>query len=248
MSLITARCTNCGKEIQLDDAGESGFCLYCGTKVMLREVVQKNTAEFDLILVNAGPNKISTINVIRDIAPRLGLKKAKDLVDMIPSIIQAGVSYKEAEASRLQFANVGAQVEIVAAGSKKLETPKPQAQSEPAGNSLIGTIWHLYLGTMGIIVCGIFLAMLLNLVTGNTGHYSLAGSPYGKVGLPFTVQMGFILMDILGKMILFPILFWLCRLVLMTICSYRGTVFWWISAVFAAVMALLLEGRFFGWY
>ena len=36
MSLIPAKCTNCGKVIQLDRSMESGFCLYCGTKVLVK--------------------------------------------------------------------------------------------------------------------------------------------------------------------------------------------------------------------
>jgi DNA-directed RNA polymerase subunit RPC12/RpoP len=39
MAFISAKCPECGGSIQLDDAKESGFCLYCGTKVLLSESI-----------------------------------------------------------------------------------------------------------------------------------------------------------------------------------------------------------------
>jgi hypothetical protein len=39
MAFISAKCPECGGSIQLDDARESGFCLYCGTKVLLSESI-----------------------------------------------------------------------------------------------------------------------------------------------------------------------------------------------------------------
>ena len=41
MPLISAKCPNCGGDIQLDDSHEFGFCLYCGAKVMFKDAVQK---------------------------------------------------------------------------------------------------------------------------------------------------------------------------------------------------------------
>ena len=39
MAFIAAKCPECGGAIQLDDAKESGFCMYCGTKVFLKETL-----------------------------------------------------------------------------------------------------------------------------------------------------------------------------------------------------------------
>jgi len=40
MSLIAAKCPNCGADIQLDDTRETGFCMYCGTTVIVKEAIQ----------------------------------------------------------------------------------------------------------------------------------------------------------------------------------------------------------------
>ncbi len=39
MAFVEAKCPACGGAIQLDDAKESGFCMYCGTKVILSEAI-----------------------------------------------------------------------------------------------------------------------------------------------------------------------------------------------------------------
>lgn len=39
MAFIAAKCPECGGAIQLDDSKESGFCMYCGTKVFLKESI-----------------------------------------------------------------------------------------------------------------------------------------------------------------------------------------------------------------
>jgi len=41
MSFIAAKCTNCGGEIQVNEKSESGFCMYCGGKIIIKEAVQK---------------------------------------------------------------------------------------------------------------------------------------------------------------------------------------------------------------
>jgi len=41
MPFVPVKCTNCGGEIQLDDQLKSGFCVYCGSKVVFKEAVQK---------------------------------------------------------------------------------------------------------------------------------------------------------------------------------------------------------------
>ena len=39
MVLIALKCPHCGGDIQLDDSREFGFCLYCGTKIAVRDEV-----------------------------------------------------------------------------------------------------------------------------------------------------------------------------------------------------------------
>ncbi|MCS6886734.1 50S ribosomal protein L7/L12 [Chloroflexus sp.] len=67
--------------------------------------------EFDVILKEAGPNKIQVIKVVRELTS-LGLKEAKDLVEGAPKPVREGVSKEEAEAAKAKLAEVGAVVEI----------------------------------------------------------------------------------------------------------------------------------------
>ena len=66
---------------------------------------------FDVVLKEAGANKIPVIKVVRD-ATGLGLKEAKDLVDGAPKTIKEGVSKDEAEELKTKFEEAGATVEL----------------------------------------------------------------------------------------------------------------------------------------
>ena len=66
---------------------------------------------FDVILKDAGANKIPVIKVVRD-ATGLGLKEAKDLVDGAPKAVKEGVSKEEAEELKAKFEEAGATVEL----------------------------------------------------------------------------------------------------------------------------------------
>lgn len=67
--------------------------------------------EFDVILTNAGANKVNTIKVVRTITG-LGLKEAKDLVDGAPKAVKEGVAKAEAESVKAQLVEAGAEAEI----------------------------------------------------------------------------------------------------------------------------------------
>ena len=67
--------------------------------------------EFDVILTNAGANKINVIKVVREITG-LGLKEAKDLVDGAPKPVKEGISKEEAEQIKKKLEEAGATVEI----------------------------------------------------------------------------------------------------------------------------------------
>ena len=54
---------------------------------------------FDVVLKEAGANKIAVIEVVRD-ATGLGLKEAKELVDGAPKTVKEGASKEEAESAR----------------------------------------------------------------------------------------------------------------------------------------------------
>ena len=66
---------------------------------------------FDVVLKDAGANKIQVIKVVRD-ATGLGLKEAKDLVDGAPKTVKEGVAKEEAEALKAKFTEVGAVIEL----------------------------------------------------------------------------------------------------------------------------------------
>ena len=68
-------------------------------------------SSFDVVLKEAGANKIQVIKVVRD-ATGLGLKEAKDLVDGAPKTIKEGASKEEAEELKAKFTEVGAVVEL----------------------------------------------------------------------------------------------------------------------------------------
>ena len=72
--------------------------------------VEEKTS-FDVVLTEAGDQKIKVIKVVRD-ATGLGLKEAKDLVDGAPKTVKEGVSKEEAEDLKAKFTEVGAVIEL----------------------------------------------------------------------------------------------------------------------------------------
>ena len=68
-------------------------------------------SSFDVVLTDAGDQKIKVIKVVRD-ATGLGLKEAKDLVDGAPKTVKENVSKEEAEELKAKFTEAGAVVEL----------------------------------------------------------------------------------------------------------------------------------------
>ena len=66
---------------------------------------------FNIVLKEAGANKIGVIKVVREIT-ELGLKEAKDLVDTAPQTVKEGVKKEDAEAYKAKFEEAGATVEL----------------------------------------------------------------------------------------------------------------------------------------
>ena len=67
--------------------------------------------EFDLILKEAGANKVAVIKAVRAITG-LGLKEAKAAVDGAPSTLKEGVDKDEAEKLKAQLEEAGAKAEL----------------------------------------------------------------------------------------------------------------------------------------
>ena len=72
---------------------------------------EEEKTEFDVILKEAGANKIGVIKVVRALTS-LGLKEAKEKVDGCPSTLKEGVSKEEAEEAKKQLTEAGAVVEV----------------------------------------------------------------------------------------------------------------------------------------
>ena len=68
--------------------------------------------EFDVILKDAGSEKIKVIKAVREYVAGLGLKEAKEFVEAAPKTIKEGATKEEAEKIKEAFAAVGATVEI----------------------------------------------------------------------------------------------------------------------------------------
>ncbi len=67
--------------------------------------------EFDVVLTDAGAQKIQVIKVVRELTS-LGLKEAKDLVDSAPKAVLEKANKEAAEAARAKLAEAGASVEV----------------------------------------------------------------------------------------------------------------------------------------
>ena len=72
---------------------------------------EEEKTEFDVVLKEAGANKIGVIKVVRALTG-LGLKEAKDKVDSTPSTLKEAVSKEEAEEAKKQLTEAGATVEL----------------------------------------------------------------------------------------------------------------------------------------
>ena len=68
-------------------------------------------SEFDVILLEAGAEKIKVIKVVREFTT-LGLKEAKDLVESVPKPVKESVSKETAEEIKKKLEEVGAKAEI----------------------------------------------------------------------------------------------------------------------------------------
>ena len=74
------------------------------------EAAEEKT-EFDVVLTDAGAQKINVIKEVRAITG-LGLKEAKDLVEGAPKPVKEGVSKDEADKIKAQLEGAGAKVEL----------------------------------------------------------------------------------------------------------------------------------------
>ncbi len=67
---------------------------------------------FNVVITNAGANKLGVIKTLRELAPTLGLKEAKDLVDAAPKEVLEQVNKKTADEAKEKLTAAGATVEL----------------------------------------------------------------------------------------------------------------------------------------
>jgi large subunit ribosomal protein L7/L12 len=72
---------------------------------------EEEKTSFDVVLTEAGQQKIQVIKVVRAITG-LGLKEAKDLVDSAPKPVKEGIAQDEADSIKSQLEEAGATVEL----------------------------------------------------------------------------------------------------------------------------------------
>ena len=100
---------------ELVKAAEEKFGVSASAPVMVAGAAAGAAAEekteFDVVLANAGANKIKVIKVVRELTG-LGLKEAKEIVDGAPKTLKEAVSKEEAEDMKAKLAEVGAEVEV----------------------------------------------------------------------------------------------------------------------------------------
>ncbi|SIO24860.1 50S ribosomal protein L7/L12 [Salinivibrio sp. ES.052] len=101
--------------VELIEAMEEKFGVSAAAAVVAGGAAEggavEEQTEFDVILTEAGANKVSVIKAVRG-ATGLGLKEAKALVDGAPAPLKEGVEKEEADALKAQLEEAGASVEV----------------------------------------------------------------------------------------------------------------------------------------
>lgn len=75
------------------------------------EAAEEKT-EFDVVLTDAGANKIGVIKAVREVVPGLGLADAKKLVESAPAKVLEGVAKDAAETAKKKLEEAGAKIEL----------------------------------------------------------------------------------------------------------------------------------------
>lgn len=74
---------------------------------------EEEQTEFDVIIADAGAEKIKVIKAVREVSTSLGLKEAKELVESAPgAVVAEGISKEEAESMKERLEDAGANIEL----------------------------------------------------------------------------------------------------------------------------------------
>ncbi|MFZ2202332.1 MAG: 50S ribosomal protein L7/L12 [Microgenomates group bacterium] len=68
--------------------------------------------EFNVVITDAGANKIGVIKAVREIKTDLGLVEAKNLVEKTPATLLENAKKEDAEAAKKKLEEAGAKVEL----------------------------------------------------------------------------------------------------------------------------------------
>jgi len=73
---------------------------------------EEEQTEFDVVIADAGAEKIKVIKAVREVSTSLGLKEAKELVESVPAVVAEAVSKEEAESMKQRLEEAGAKIEL----------------------------------------------------------------------------------------------------------------------------------------
>jgi len=74
---------------------------------------EEEQTEFDVVIADAGAEKIKVIKAVREVSTSLGLKEAKELVESAPgAVVAEAISKDEAESMKERLEEAGAKIEL----------------------------------------------------------------------------------------------------------------------------------------
>ncbi len=99
------------KEMETKFGVSAAAAVAAGPAAGAGAAVAEEKTEFDVILTEAGANKVAAIKVVREITG-LGLADAKAAVEAAPKVLKEGISKADAEAILKKITEAGAKAEI----------------------------------------------------------------------------------------------------------------------------------------
>ena len=97
--------------LELNELGVSAAAMAAPAAGGGAAAVAEEQTEFNVMLLEAGANKVSVIKAVREITG-LGLKEAKDVVDGAPRAVKEGISKADAEVAKKKLEDAGAKAEL----------------------------------------------------------------------------------------------------------------------------------------
>lgn len=94
MSFTAAKCTNCGGELQLDDGLTTGYCMFCGSKVIVKDAIDLKKFQIDGKVSVEGVSDVE--NLMKRGAQNLKSKKYKEAGEFFQKVIDIDAENHEA--------------------------------------------------------------------------------------------------------------------------------------------------------